>query len=76
MTKYEIARWLTPGLAHFRLVFTPYGGSTHGVIEVEHEQENGDWETYTEVTKSNGKPRTEWKEIDNTSINQFTGDKS
>jgi hypothetical protein len=77
MTKTEIARWLTPGLTPLRLVFTSYGGSTHGVVELEiKDQENSDWGHLRKISKANGIPETKGEKVSDVTINQFTGEKS
>lgn len=76
MTKIEISRWLTPGLTPIRVVFTSFGGSAHGVVELEIENEDGEWKQLKELTKANGVPETKGEKVSDETVNQFTGEKS
>lgn len=75
MAEYEIARWLTPGLTPVRLVFTSYGGSTHGEVELE-VREDGEWVENQNLGGANGIPEAKGEKISEKTINQFTGKKS
>jgi len=75
MTKYEIAKWLTPGLTPIRLTFTSYGGSVHGVIALEAQDVDDDeWKEVKRLGEANGIPNTIGEEISSKRINQFTGE--
>lgn len=80
MTKYEIARWLTPGLTPMRLVFTTFGGSAHGKLAIEAQDINEDvdspdlWEEVDDIGNANGIPKTKGEQIGDEHINQFTGE--
>lgn len=75
MVKYEIARWLTPGLTPIRLVFTTYGGSAHGVVSMETQDiETGEWAEIEQWGEANGIPETKGEQVDQSTINQFTGE--
>lgn len=75
MTKYEIARWVTPGLTPVRLVFTTYGGSAHGEIAIETQDiDSGEWDESETVGLSNVVPKTKGEKVGKEHINQFTGE--
>lgn len=75
MTKYVIAKWLTPGLTPLRLVFTTFGGSAHGTVTIEAEDvENGTWEAVDDLGNATGIPKTVGEKISERHINQFTGE--
>lgn len=78
MTKTKIADWLTPGLAHIRLVFTTWGGSAHGTLSLEVEDiETGEWSHIEDIGDANGCPSVEIERVSDTeTINQFTGERS
>lgn len=77
MTKYEIARWLTPNLTPIRLVFTSYGGSAHGVVTLEsHDMDTDEWTEVETVGEANGIPAAKGEEVSNETVNQFTGERS
>lgn len=77
MVKYEIARWLTPGLTPIRLVFTTYGGSAHGGLALESQDiDSGSWSEVEKVGEANGIPETKGEKVGEQTINQFTGEVS
>lgn len=77
MAKYEIARWLTPNLTPIRLVFTTWGGSAHGSVDVEAQDvESEEWHSVDHVSSANGVPETKGEQVSDETINQFTGERS
>lgn len=75
MVKYEIARWLTPGLVPVRLVFTTFGGSAHGKMAVESQDvDSGAWSEVNSLGTANGVPSTKGEKVSAATINQFTGE--
>lgn len=75
MTKYEIARWLTPGLAVMRLAFTTFGGSAHGGVTIEvQDMDTGVWREVEKVGTANGVPEAKGEKVGEEHINQFTGE--
>jgi hypothetical protein len=76
MTKTEIASWFTPGLTPIRVVFTSFGGSAHGIVELEIKRENDGWEQLKKLGQANGIPETKGEEVSDVMVNQFTGEKS
>lgn len=74
MVKYEVARWLTPGLTPMRLAFTSYGGSAHGEIHIEcQDVDTGEWHETERLGTANGIPSSEGQKVGEQHINQFTG---
>lgn len=75
MTKYEIARWLTPGLTPIRLVFTTFGGSAHGKVAIEaQDTKGGAWTEVDTLGEANGIPSTKGEKVGTEHVNQFTGE--
>lgn len=83
MTKYEIARWLTPGLIPMRLVFTTFGGSAHGKVSIEaqtitedtDDPNFGEWSEVEGIGNANGIPEAKGEQIGTEHVNQFTGER-